>query len=545
MWKEVSTQQPGWLTVLLVAAILTWSAWQVASVETVYARQQAVPNIASQGSPVPVRLATDDSATPDADEIDSFVTAQMQRHGLPGLALAVVQDDQVVFMKGYGKADPSGRPITPQTPFLLASVSKPLTATAVMQMVQAGELELDAPVQRYLAEFRVADPVASSQITVRQLLLHTSGLPVTACDTRNNAATLAEFVAELQTVELSAPPGTRHSYCSGNYNVLGRILEVIAGQSFGDYMQEHVFAPLDMPHSFTSEPEAVRAGMPQGYQWFFGLPVPTHHRYNPSQLPSGYMISSVEDMSHFLIAQLNGGQYLETRLLSAETISAMQASGTERGTDGGYGLGWVISPVGEVPAVWHDGVNPGYHSMLLMQPGTQRGVVLLVNSFGVVAYESAYKEIEAGIARLLAGKDPAGPGPSLGRTYLVIDLVLAGILAIASIPLLRMRKWRGWLLARQQAGRLPLARAGLRAAAEVGGALVFLLGIRLFLGNGLGAQSWSEALAVFPDFVLWIWAFGLVLFTTGLVHMKILLQIRSAGEQNRQALLDAPFAGSR
>ena len=460
------------------------------------------------------------------NRVDAFISQQIERHGLPGLALALVDGDAVIFMKGYGKADQTGRPITPQTPFILASVSKPLTAVAVMQLVESGKVELDAPVQRYLPEFRVADPVASSQITVRHLLLHTSGLPSTACDTNANADTLAQFVTELQTVELAAIVGTRHNYCSGNYNILGRVIEVVTGQSFGQYVQENVFAPLDMKQSFTSESEAQQAGLARGYQWFFGLPVQIHHPYNLSQLPSGYMISSVEDMSHFLISQLNQGQYLNARLLSADGVSAMQVPGTERGSDDGYGFGWVISPVGDVPSVWHDGVNPNFHSILLMQPGTRRGMVMLVNSFGIVAYESAYKEIETGVARILAGMEPDEPSQSLGNLYLLIDALLAGLLTIVLWPLIRIQKWNHWLLERLQAGKSPMIRASLRSVWEIGFALLLLIGFRVFIINGMGAQSWYEFFAVFPDFVVWIWVFSLTILITGLLRMGLILQTR-------------------
>ncbi|HEX5808394.1 MAG TPA: serine hydrolase domain-containing protein, partial [Anaerolineales bacterium] len=379
------------------------------------------------------------------------------------------------------------------------------------------------------------------QITVRHLLLHTSGIPSTACDTRVNAQTIADYVAELQTVEPSAPVGTSHNYCSGNYNVLGRILEVVSGQSFGEYIQEHVFAPLDMKRSFTAEQQAQDAGLAQGYQWFFGLPAATHHRYNPSQVPSGYIVSSVEDMGHFLISQLNAGQYLDTRLLSAGSISAMQIPGTQRGNGGGYGFGWVIAPVGGVPAIWHDGVNVNFHSMLLMQPKTKRGAVLLFNSFGIVAYESAYKEIETGVTRLLAGMEPIAPAQSLGSTYLIIDLLLAIVLGIALWPLVQIRKWHRWLLARQPSGSVPLIRVSLRSAWEMGFALVFLIGVRLFIVEGLGAQSWYEVLSVFPDFVVWIWAFALIIFLTGVFRTKIIIQTRRSRTRVDEPALDTPF----
>jgi CubicO group peptidase (beta-lactamase class C family) len=339
-----------------------------------------------------------------AERIDQFVSQQVKRHGIPGLALALVDEKQIIFMKGYGKADQTGRPVTPKTPFILASASKPHTAVAVMQLVEAGIVDLDAPVQRYIPEFTLADSSASRQITVRHLLLHASGLPATACDTRTHAGTLAEYVAEIQNVEPAAPVGTRHIYCSGNYNLLGRIIEKASGQPFGKYMQEHVFTPLEMRQSFKPESPAQQAGLAQGYQWLFGLPLPTHHAYNPSQLPSGYMISSVEDIGHFLISQMNEGQYMGTSVVLADAVAAMQVPGTERGGEGGYGIGWVISSVGGVPAVWHDRVNDNYHSLVLMLPEQRRGMVVLMNSFGIVPYESAYKEIEAGITQFLRPK---------------------------------------------------------------------------------------------------------------------------------------------
>jgi CubicO group peptidase (beta-lactamase class C family) len=255
-WKRIEMPKATGFVALLIPGILLITIG-------------AIPAAASPETPLPAQALQ--VLTPllvpssTAERIDEFVSQQVERHRIPGLALALVDDKQIFFMKGYGKADPTGRIVTPETPFLLASASKPLTAVAVMQLVEAGEVNLDAPVQRYIPEFTLADTSTSRQITVRHLLLHTSGLPVTACDMRRNAATLAEYVAELQTVELAAPVGARHIYCSGNYNVLGRIVETVSGQPFGEYIQEHLFTPLEMKQSFTSEHLAQQAGMAQGY----------------------------------------------------------------------------------------------------------------------------------------------------------------------------------------------------------------------------------------------------------------------------------------
>ena len=119
--------------------------------------------------------------------------------------------------------------------------------------------------QRYLPDFRVANSSASQQITVRHLLQHTSGIPEFGCqNSRFGAQSLEEFVAALHTIELAAPVGSHYEYCSGNYNVLGRIIEVVSGQSFASYIQQHVFTPLGMRHSFTSHRAATPHGLARG-----------------------------------------------------------------------------------------------------------------------------------------------------------------------------------------------------------------------------------------------------------------------------------------
>ena len=479
----------------------------------------------------------------DTARIDAFVGEQVRRHGIPGVALGIVEGDRIVHLQGYGRADATGRPVTPQTPFLLASVSKPLTATAVLQLVEAGRVELDAPVQRYVPDFRVADPVASAQITVRHLLQHTSGIPLTACDTREDAVTLAQFVAELRTVDLAAPPGARHSYCSGNYNVLGRVVETVSGRSFADYMQRQVFAPLGMHHSYTAEREARRDGLAQGHRWLFGLPVPAAERYNASQLPSGFLIASAEDLTHFLIAQLNGGRFGSTSVLSPEGIAAMQAPGVPIGPGrGAYGLGWKTAPLGGVPVIQHYGDNYYYHGLAFIEPETRRGAVLLMNGNGALAGATAYKEIEEGVARLLAGQEPAPASSlSLGRRYLLVDAVLGGLLALALWPLLRLRGWAARLRQRHRAGRPRLALVALRLGWEFGAPLVLLGGVRLFIGANLGAQSWAEILQAFPDFTLWLWALALLVLLTGALRLALTRRVlrRSDGGRGPAAPLRA------
>jgi CubicO group peptidase (beta-lactamase class C family) len=246
------------------------------------------------------------ASAPDIVSIDAYISAQMQADHIPGVALDLVHNDQVMHLHGFGEADQSGRAVTARTPFILASVTKSFTALAVMQLVEADQIGLDAPVQRYLPWFRVADPATPARITVRHLLSQTSEQPASACQTDQLTMTLEQFVRSLATVTLDRPVGSRHEYCSANYDVLGLIEQTVSGQPYSTYIEQHVFAPLQMHDSFASEPEARRDGLAQGYRWLFGVPAPFDY-YNPSDLPAGSLISSAEDLTHYLLAQMNGG----------------------------------------------------------------------------------------------------------------------------------------------------------------------------------------------------------------------------------------------
>jgi CubicO group peptidase (beta-lactamase class C family) len=163
-------------------------------------------------TPAAVGATLSTNADPDFAAIDAYIEGQVKDLNLPGLAFAIVHGDQIVHLKTMGVADPSGRPITPQTSFLLASLSKSFTALAIMQLVEAGQIDLDAPVQRYLPWFRVADAAASARITVRHLLNQTSGLSALTGNgyfiTRDSDDEAQDrFVRGLSTASLSSAPG--------------------------------------------------------------------------------------------------------------------------------------------------------------------------------------------------------------------------------------------------------------------------------------------------------------------------------------------------
>ncbi|MBN1811133.1 MAG: beta-lactamase family protein, partial [Anaerolineae bacterium] len=193
------------------------------------------------------------------DAIDAYVEGQMRRLKIPGASLAVVEGDKIVHRRGFGhsvsRPGQGGDAPTPQTPFFIGSLTKSITALAVMQLVEDGKVELDAPVQRYLPRFRVADAQASAQMTVRHLLNQTSGLPMIAgnvalaeLDDRPDA--IERQVRALSTLKLTRPVGSKWEYSNLNYNVLGLIVEAASGESYADYVRDHIFIPLEMSRTY-------------------------------------------------------------------------------------------------------------------------------------------------------------------------------------------------------------------------------------------------------------------------------------------------------
>jgi CubicO group peptidase (beta-lactamase class C family) len=397
------------------------------------------------------------AASPDDVDwaaIDAYVAGEMQAMRVPGLALAIVHGDQIVHQRGFGAADPAGRPVTPQTPFILGSSSKSFTALAIMQLVEAGRIELDAPVQQYLPWFRVADADACARITVRHLLTHTSGLPTSAGSQAflgDGTQTPEQLVRELSEEELTEPVGEVWQYSNAGYAVLGLIVQTVAGQSYGQYVQEHVFEPLGMQHSHVSRAAAVEDGLASGHQAWFGLPFPVERPYLPAVLPAGFVVSSAEDLGHYLIAQLNDGQAGEASVISPDGLAELHrpAVPLSSTSNTSYGLGWFVGPFGGVPAIHHGGDLYNYHADMVLLPEGRWGVVVLTNTNHLGLLGQGDMSLIAGnVTRLLVDREPV----ALTRSYLgyaVVGAILLLHLALDVWLLVALR--RSW----QQLQRRP------------------------------------------------------------------------------------------
>ena len=375
-------------------------------------------------------IARADTNASQTDKIDAFLMDSAKELRIPGIAIGIADHDRITHLAGFGVADRSGHPVTPETPFIIGSLSKSFTALAIMQLVEKGQIELDAKVCRYIPWFTLADD-SSRNITVRQLLNHTSGISVETSEKYAASADVSDGalehrVRDFRAAHLDRAVGSDFEYSGANYAVLGLLVQIVSGQPYEKYIQENIFKPLKMDHSYTSETEAKQHGLAAGYLYWFFLPRATELPFNRGSIPQGYIISTAEDMSHYLSAQLNDGRYGDTQILSSAGINEMHrpAVSTWR-PETSYGMGWEVGPIAGIPAIWHEGSIFNYHANVVLIPGNRSGFVLLENIYSGPD-ESRLNQIAEGVALLLTGKNhpKIAPNRKLELAYGVLFLVL-------------------------------------------------------------------------------------------------------------------------
>lgn len=461
----------------------------------------------------------------DTAAIDRYILQELEREHIPGLALGIVQNGQVVYLQAYGEADPSGRAVIPQTPFITGSVGKAITALAVMQLVEAGKIELDAPVQHYLPDFYTANEADSAKITVRHLLNQTSGLPmwsgiITFQSYESGEDALLQHVSARRNVPLDRPVGSSFEYSNSNYILLGLIVQEVSGQLYEDYVQAHIFDLLEMENSYLSQEEALQRGLASGYRWWFGYPLPASLPYPRGDLPAGFHISTAQDMTHLMIAFMNGGSYMDNTVLSADGIRLMQTPPADAAS-AGWAMGFYLQALDGVNMISMEGGTANYQSAWAFIPAEETGVVILSNvmnlATGMFAAGSAYR-ISREVLGMVSGYALASGFQTAARLYRTINLVVAVLTSWLVVSLVLMPLRLRWLRRRK-----------LRKAGFVFSLLVILLvhfglplavfwGLPGFLGMPAAwmLTGWGVMLQFMPDLTWWLLAVGVVLMLKGL-----------------------------
>ncbi|MBC9715172.1 beta-lactamase family protein [Streptomyces sp. TRM66268-LWL] len=439
-----------------------------------------------------------DEAPPDRlAKIDSYIRDRMEATGTPGLAYAVVDANGPVHQRAWGK-DGRGAPVTADTPFLWGSVAKPITASAVMTLVQDGRLGLDDRVVDHLPTFRFGGREHASQVTVRHLLNQTAGLPESA--TFKVADCLdpdcprpGERVDALADVRPLGPPGVKYAYTSANYLLLAAVVESVTGRPYAEHLRESVLEPAGMKGAIADRATALDRQLAPGHQYLWSRPAAIADGMDDSGAAYGYTGGDLNDLAAFAALQLRSGKTADGRtLLTPESVRLMRESASLQpgGEETGYGFGWRVGGL-KAPldkAIWHTGATPGYAGMLFLLPGQGLALVLEQNLHGLLQDE-AVMQVGFGAARILAGGEAPGDDPST----LLYDVTVWGVTALAL--LLLAAAVRSALLVRRPAAPVSLPRliAGTSAWVLVGALPVTLLAmIMKFMGA-------SQALAWVPD----------------------------------------------
>jgi CubicO group peptidase (beta-lactamase class C family) len=355
----------------------------------------------------------------EASDFDAFVNAEMQGGGIPGLALGYAREGRVHLTRGYGLADlDSRRPVTVDTVFPLASVTKPVTATVVMQLVEQGRLGLDEAVAPHVGFPLVNPHHPDTPITVRQLLTHTSSLSDAKyyeIDFRTPGrdaslgleALLEGYLApggayyDADKCFSTAAPGAQWDYCNIGIALLGHLVERISGQDLRVLARETLFAPLGMSSAAWTIADTPQAVAVTNYDIVDARPSKIEPMGFPDY-PVGTLRASVADLVRFAAASANGGEADGVRILGEDAMAQMLTAVRPEGLPtwlSGQGLGWQRSVIDGVQLFNHAGGDPGVFTFAFVDPATRAGLVVLTN---VTTTSESMKAVKAIAGRVFA-----------------------------------------------------------------------------------------------------------------------------------------------
>ena len=319
------------------------------------------------------------------NKLEVNVPKIMDEYFVPGVAVAVIQNGEIVHKRGYGYSDLSkNKRVTTSTGFNIGSISKTVAAWGVMRLVEEGKLSLDAPVEKYLKRWHLPSTKFDAKgVTIRRLLSHTAGLPsryYPGWGPDDELPSLEESLSGTKVrsgaVRLVMEPGKHYQYSGGGYTLLQLLIEEVTGQRFEDYMRDQILTPLGMlKSSFTLSPEIVSASSVGYDRW--GQPTPI---LRFTAMAAAGLHTTIEDLGKFAIATMKGpnSEIAGRGLLTPDTIIEMLTPAAA--TESSFGLGYTVDrlPNGMVTN-GHRGANKGWHAYLNFVPETGDGIIVTSN----------------------------------------------------------------------------------------------------------------------------------------------------------------------
>jgi CubicO group peptidase (beta-lactamase class C family)/D-alanyl-D-alanine dipeptidase len=365
-----------------------------------------------------------------AQSLSNFIQHEMQDKQLPAFSITLVDDQQIVWAQGFGYADPDKKiPATAKTVYRIGSVSKLFTDIGVMQLVERGDLNLDAPIQTYLPDFHPQNPFGKD-ITLRQLMSHRAGLlrePPVGNYFDPSELSLAAMVRSLNDATLVYAPETHTKYSNAGVAVVGYVLQQHSGQPFANYLQQAVLAPMGLSDSaFQPEPR-LTANLAKAYMWSYDGRVFQAPTFELGMAPAGSMYSTVLDLGKFLSVLFNGGRGANGQVIKSETLEKMWTPQFAKpGQTSPYGLGFHLAQLDGHREVEHGGAIYGFATQLAALPDDKLGAVAVTTMDSANAVVSHVTEVAL---RLMLAAKQGKPLPEIEET--------------SPIPLERVRQLEG------------------------------------------------------------------------------------------------------
>jgi len=318
------------------------------------------------------------------DGLNDLIKQEADNKNLPLLSIILVDENGVVWSGGVGK-DAANPDLTAngQMTYRIGSVSKLFTDIAVMQYVEQGILDLDAPVVTYLPDFKPDNPY-NIPISLRMLMGHSSGLvrePPVGNYFDATSPSLAETVKSLNDTRLVYAPGSKVQYSNAGIAVVGRVLEKMAHESFAMHLKKKLLEPLGMSHSAFTPQAHLREKLPEAYMHSYHAERTKAPTFELGMAPAGSMYSTMDDLALFMGGLLKGGEGLNGRILQEKTLNQMWSAqtGLKSGRNRSFGIGFVLGELNGEKTVSHGGAIYGFATQLKMVPGKKIGVAIATN----------------------------------------------------------------------------------------------------------------------------------------------------------------------
>ncbi|MED1303600.1 penicillin-binding protein [[Bacillus thuringiensis] serovar konkukian] len=373
--------------------------------------------------------------------LDKYIEKFIKEQSIPGASVAIVHNKDIFFTKTWGITGESEKKVTSKTPFAIGSISKSLTALAIVKLIEDKKIKLEDPVQRYLPWFKLKDSQISSTITIQHLLTHTSGIStyegLLLSDKQSKSSTaLKENVMKLSNVKVTAPPGEKYQYSNANYIVLGALIEEVANETYSSYMQKYIFQPLNMNGAAASKETAYEKGYLTGYQSWFGIPRKSVVSYDNTGAPYGYITANLEDMIQYIMF-LNRPE--DPQLLKKENMDLYLSPLYKINSEKSYGFGLRTTNINESETmIWHSGSTPDARAEIFILNKSGWSGVILTNKNHVLE-ETALSVLKKGIISILNGEEPVDIPKNIPLTQIIL-LIVTLILFIISIMLIKKYK---------------------------------------------------------------------------------------------------------